>query len=64
MLTNVGARVTGSTASRADGGRGFEGPLGVPAFTDNAESNVFQVREPTISAPSAHVADPAKVENP
>ena len=38
--------------------------MGVPASDDTTESGVFHVQEPMISAPSAYVAGPAKVESP
>ena len=64
MLTSGVAPATGKIASAADRGFGVEGPVGVPASADNTESDVFHVRDRTISAPSAYVTGPAKVECP
>jgi hypothetical protein len=49
-------RLPGATAGTP------KGPVGVPALVDKPESRLSQMQQPTISAPSAHVAGPAKVE--
>ncbi len=64
MLTSGVAPATGKIASAADRGLAVEGPVGVLAPAGNTESGVFQMQDRTIPAPSAHVAGPAKVENP
>ncbi len=53
---------TGKIASAADRWLAVESPVGVLASADNTESGVFQMQDRTISAPSAHVVGPVKVE--